>query len=348
MIAPDTNMSKIDFNVQTLERHELSALFGDMPREDFASLKASIQRDGVMDSTIKLLDGKVLDGWHRFKACQELDMLHCLELEAWDDVSDGDPKPFVLARNIERRHLTAAQRAQIAVTFNERFSQGGDRQSDTFKTPNGVLKTKKELAEQAQVGTSTIDRAIQVEKAGESEAVISGEKSVSQALLQSNRLKARDAQIDVWRAYEKSELCQHMNMDDFVAAASAAVGCPSVWPVSYSDMETPEMWIVHFESIKEALEQESGWVKALIDAFCSGIGAEELEPVETTGDKCVVDGYEIQSLTIDMKAPEQDAYQYRTFAVSSNAPSENALLLSRIPDEILRVLIHLATKENVQ
>ena len=127
---------------------------------------------------------------------------------------------FVLARNIERRHLTPGQWAQIAVAFNERFSRGGDRKSDDFKTPNGVLKSKKELAEQAKVGTSTIDRAVQVEKAGESEAVIAGEKSVAEVLkekekkkLKDKRKRAQDANVAMWKSFEGSPLSRYMDKD---------------------------------------------------------------------------------------------------------------------------------------
>lgn len=278
-------MSKTAVNVHTLERHELSAIFGDMPREDFDSLVASIRRDGLMDATIKLLDGKVLDGWHRVRACKELDVLHCLDFEHWDDVSDGDPKAFVLARNIERRHLTPAQRAQIAVSFNERFSQGVDPRSlkasnDAFKSENksqkSVPKTREELAEEAKVGRATIDRAIQVEKAGEAESVISGEKSVSEALLESNRHKAQAAEAEMWKAFEKSELSTHMDKDAFVKEASKAVQCPSEWS-DPRHMQKPEFWIVRFESIKKALEQESGWVQALFDGFREVVEAGDLD-----------------------------------------------------------------------
>ena len=103
-----------------------------------------------------------------------------LRFQEWnpDEHRDGDPKAFVLARNIERRHLGASQRAQIAVVFNERFGHGGDRSES--KQPNGHLKTRKELAKEANVGEGTIGRAVQVEKAGQSEAVIAGEKTASE------------------------------------------------------------------------------------------------------------------------------------------------------------------------
>ena len=162
------------------QRHELSAIFGDMPDTDYTSLLESVERDGFIENVIKLLDGEILDGWHRYRAARDLNLLRKLRFQVWntDEDRDGDPKAFVLARNVERRHLGASQRGQIAVAFNERFGHGGDRSNAS----NGVLKTKKELAEQANVGTSTIDRAIAVEKAGQSEAVIAGEKTASEVI----------------------------------------------------------------------------------------------------------------------------------------------------------------------
>ena len=73
----------------------------------------------------------------------------------WDDENDGGAIAFVAARNLERRHLTPSQRGQIVVFLNERFGWGGDRS----KTPNDALKTKSDLAADANVGISTIDRA---------------------------------------------------------------------------------------------------------------------------------------------------------------------------------------------
>ena len=91
---------------------------------------------------------------------------------------DGDPKAFVLARNIERRHLEPAQRAQIVFSFNKRFGHGGDRS----KPSREGLKTQTDLAKEAGVSVSTMGRASQVETSGQSGAVISGEKTASEVL----------------------------------------------------------------------------------------------------------------------------------------------------------------------
>ena len=187
-IAPIIVVNKEFIDSGILERHELSAIFGDMPDADYKSLLESVEKDGFMDPKIKLLDGKVLDGWHRYRAGKELNLLRKLKFQQWDEKDNGDPQAFVLARNIERRHLNASQRAQIVVSFNQRFRQGVDPRS--LKSPNDdfnleaapVPKTREELAKKAGVGTSTIDRAVSVEKAGESEKVIAGEKTATQVI----------------------------------------------------------------------------------------------------------------------------------------------------------------------
>ena len=162
----------------TLQRHELSSVFGDMPETDFENLVKSVEPDGFMDPLIRVLDGKILDGWHRYQAALSLNLVRKLMFMPWDDEKDGEAIAFVSARNLERRHLTASQRGQIVVFLNERFGWGGDRS----KTPDDALKTKADLATEANVGASTIDRAAKVEKLGRSEEVMSGEKTASQVI----------------------------------------------------------------------------------------------------------------------------------------------------------------------
>lgn len=59
------------------------------------------------------------------------------------------------------------------------------------------MKTQKDLAKHANVGERTISRAVQVEKAGESEAVISGEKTATKVIAQreAEKLEKRKKQV---------------------------------------------------------------------------------------------------------------------------------------------------------
>lgn len=176
----------IDSNI--LQRHPLSAIFGDMSDDDYQSLIESVQKDGFIDNVVRVYEGQILDGWHRYRAGRELNLLRKLKFQQWneDEHRDGDPKVFVLARNIERRHLTPGQRAQIVVSFNERF-QKGDIDSQRDGTPNGEPKTREDLAKESGVGTSTIDRAVAVEKEGQSEVVIAGKKTAGEVLAEAKQ-----------------------------------------------------------------------------------------------------------------------------------------------------------------
>lgn len=196
-VAPLISIKRKIVRSDTLERHELSAIFGDMPDEDYQSLLASVEKDGFIDNVIRMRGPEVLDGWHRYRAAKELNLLRKLRFKQWDERYDGDPAAFVLARNIERRHLDPSKRAQIVVAFNERFGHGtnrytlespnGDSKTSDEGSPNGEPKTRQELATEAGVSTRTIDRAIAVEKEGKSQEVISGETTAGEVI------KARDA-----------------------------------------------------------------------------------------------------------------------------------------------------------
>ena len=177
-ISPIIVLDREFIDAGTLKRHELSSVFGDMPETDFENLVKSVEQDGFMDPLIRVLDGKILDGWHRYQAALSLNLVRKLMFMPWDDEKEGKAIAFVSARNLERRHLTASQRGQIVVFLNERFGWGGDRS----KTPDDALKTKADLAAEANVGASTIDRAVKVERLGRSEEVISGETSATQVI----------------------------------------------------------------------------------------------------------------------------------------------------------------------
>ena len=184
-VAPVISIDRTFLQSDELTRHELSAIFGDMPEEDYQSLLESVKKDGFIDDVIRMLDKEVLDGWHRYRVAKELNLLRKLKFKQWDEKDEGNPVVFVFGRNIERRHLTVSQRGQIAVAFNERFGHGTNRY--TLESPNGESKTREELAKQAGVSMRTIDRAIAVEKEGQSEAVIAGDKTAGEVI------KARDA-----------------------------------------------------------------------------------------------------------------------------------------------------------
>lgn len=164
-----------------MQRHRLSKIFGDISDEAYNALRADIEDNGFTNAEIFTYEGQIFDGWHRYNIAKELDMIKDL---VFVDISEGDIDSVMhaLSNNRHRMPLSASQRAQIAVEASEWYERGGDRRSDSFNAPNDALKTKKELAEVANVGTATIDRARRVSRVGLAEAVISGEKTASQII----------------------------------------------------------------------------------------------------------------------------------------------------------------------
>lgn len=136
-------------------QHPLSAAFPAMAVEDFQALKDSIANVGVLNA-ITLLDGMVLDGWHRYSAATELGMA-CPEV-GLDPATD--PRDFVLAQNKARRHVTQAQLA-LATTAVYDWRPHGDQRS-TLNVDRA--KTTAELAQIAGVHPNTITQAKAVQK----------------------------------------------------------------------------------------------------------------------------------------------------------------------------------------
>ena len=268
----------------TLERHALSSIFGDMPEEDFASLLESVQADGFMDNHIRVHQGKILDGWHRYRAALELNIVRKLRFTVWNAEEEGTPEAFVLARNIERRHLSASQRAQVAVAFNERFGVGNIK-SQISATPNGEPKSRKELAKQAGVGTSTIDRATQVEQMGRAEEVISGEKTAGEVIaeekkkvLEDQRQKAQAAETKMWDTLK--EVAPDWNKDDFMAAACDR----HTWGVTEfpNPMETdiPAIWESRFQLLITEINLPTTWIQELLDKMAESTDSVDVEAVQ--------------------------------------------------------------------
>jgi hypothetical protein len=105
----------------TLEPHRLSLLFPDMEKPQYETFKETIKEHGLREDII-LLDGQILDGRHRYRACLDVGIKPTFE-QYNPAVHGASPAQFVLDRNLERRHLSASQKAAIAVEALPIFEQ---------------------------------------------------------------------------------------------------------------------------------------------------------------------------------------------------------------------------------
>lgn len=95
-----------------------------------------------MNSPPLILEGQILDGRNRWKACEELG------IEAKTvEFDNGNPLAFIISHNLHRRHLNESQRAMIAARLVD-FDQ-----SDAIK--KGIEKRKQRLTNPDEISSES-------------------------------------------------------------------------------------------------------------------------------------------------------------------------------------------------
>lgn len=102
---------------RTLTPHPVADLFPEMPAAEFLALVEDIRRQGVR-IPILVYRGQILDGRHRYRACQQLGV-PCPVVQ-WNG---RDPWLEVQSRNLVRRHLAKDQVYAIRKLAGERFPE---------------------------------------------------------------------------------------------------------------------------------------------------------------------------------------------------------------------------------
>jgi len=119
-----------------MDTHEIANIIPSMSDTEYQELKADMAANGQIEP-IRIYEGKILDGRHRFKACLEMGMKPKLET-----VNPESPISYVISLNEKRRHLTSSQRAALAVRVESLLAAeakerqraaGGDRKSGEYR-----------------------------------------------------------------------------------------------------------------------------------------------------------------------------------------------------------------------
>lgn len=159
--------------ITSYQAHELALVFPPMTEPEFVAFKADIKEQGQREP-ITLYEGKILDGLHRYRACQELG------LEPRVVRFEGNPRAaaqLVLGRNFYRRHLTTSQRAIVAAEMCKLRPRGN--------TGNSPYLTVAQASALMGVGEDLVKDAKRLLRHGDDEAVRSvreGRRSVSAAV----------------------------------------------------------------------------------------------------------------------------------------------------------------------
>ena len=154
--------------------HPAAELFPVMDEVAFAALVADIAAQGQREP-ILILDGQVIDGRHRLRACEQLGLEPLVRQVSADD---GDPFGLVVSLNLHRRHLSEGQRAIIAARLATLPHGRPDANAQI------CAFTQDEAAQHLKVSRRTVQHARAVLDHGIDElqaAVKGGEISVSAA-----------------------------------------------------------------------------------------------------------------------------------------------------------------------
>lgn len=135
---------------KALALHRLCELFPPMPDPELQELADNIKKRGQRH-TIKLLDGKILDGRNRYLACKIAGVTPLTE-----EFTEKDALAFVIAENLHRRHLNDSQRAMLGAEIAQ-LEKGEKSNPQTCGTQDEAAKLLK-------VSTRSIQKARKVQK----------------------------------------------------------------------------------------------------------------------------------------------------------------------------------------
>lgn len=134
--------------------HPYAAALPRMSTDEFEALKASIQRNGQQQH-ILAAKTQIIDGRHRFEACQELGIEP--KILPWHG-NDEEALAHVMAMNINRRALSVGQRAILAARAAP-LKKGENKSSYPKNSSGREVLTQDEASKLFGVSPDSIQRA---------------------------------------------------------------------------------------------------------------------------------------------------------------------------------------------
>ncbi|MDE2764438.1 MAG: ParB/RepB/Spo0J family partition protein [Gemmatimonadota bacterium] len=177
-------------------RHPLSSLCGDMDAESFNALVNDIREQGQLEP-IDLVGDKIVDGWHRYRACEILE----LEPKTRTLAEGLELVEYVLGKNAHRRHMTAEQRAAVVLLAAEWMPS--HRPAATGKGDTVSPLSNEAAAVQAGVSKRTIQRVKAQIRAGHGEALAKGSETLRSLAAKERRAATTGARKSSGKAVEE-------------------------------------------------------------------------------------------------------------------------------------------------
>lgn len=182
-------------------KEEYRLLIPELPKPLYENLKASIskERGNIVPILINQY-GIILDGHHRFRACNELHITPKIEVQKL--YNRIEEKEFVILLNLNRRHLNDFQKSELGTKLETIESERAKTRMLSGRTlgpnePRG--KTEQIIADRIGVTRSTYHRAKKVIENGSEEIkqkLRDGKSSITSEYKQIDRFQKRDELIN--------------------------------------------------------------------------------------------------------------------------------------------------------
>ena len=206
------------------EVHPVAAMFPEFPPEEYTSLRADIEANGVRFPVV-VCGSWLVDGRTRLRACRDLDLEPPVqELDEGTDVVE-----WIVSANVRRRHLSTSQRAVLA-------AQLADGEGVTLDDAAASLSVSRMSVARARAARG-------IESGKLHAALLDGTVTVGDAYKVRDADPVRlDAAVDAVRGGEAGSLVQALGMADQSSASAGPSsgsdrGAPSSSPVGDSGAE---------------------------------------------------------------------------------------------------------------
>jgi N6-adenosine-specific RNA methylase IME4/ParB-like chromosome segregation protein Spo0J len=140
--------------VPELAFHPVADIFPMMTSEEHTRLVDDIRANGQQEPIWLHPDGRIVDGRNRYRACAEAGVEP--RTRTWD--GRGSLVEFVVSLNLHRRHLTASQKAMVALTVEAHLAEEAkERQLATLKQNRPVTSVPEILPERLAAPARVIE-----------------------------------------------------------------------------------------------------------------------------------------------------------------------------------------------
>ncbi len=206
-----------------MKAHPAADIFPLMAEDELQALAEDIKANG-QQHPIVVLDGQILDGRNRFRACE----LAGVE-PTFADANGTDPWTLVVSLNVKRRNLTASQRAVAAAEAGSNIGTG--------------RANRKAVAEQFGISTGYLGHAVALHQRAPdlAEAVKLGAKPLAEAY---DELRTREGKLR-GEGTKRAELAErHPDLAEQLDAGTLSLADALAEAKTRDDAEKQRRWAV--------------------------------------------------------------------------------------------------------